>query len=77
MRLLVPGVDNWAHAGGFIGGYFCAKWLDPLKPERGDHVLIGAVLFLACIVAVFVSLWHGYALIEGDPRLATALGCER
>lgn len=45
--LLFPGVDNWAHLGGFAGGWLLSYWLDPLKPQRPEH-LIGAVL---CIVA--------------------------
>ena len=39
--LIIPGVDNFAHAGGFIGGYLMARWLNPFKAERLDH-LIGA-----------------------------------
>ena len=34
---ILPGVDNYAHAGGFVGGYLAGMWLDPLKPERMDH----------------------------------------
>ena len=30
--ILMPGIDNWAHAGGFVGGYLAGMWLDPLKP---------------------------------------------
>ena len=44
--LIFPGVDNAAHAGGFIGGYLSGMWLDPLKPERVNHML-GAVVCLA------------------------------
>lgn len=46
---LLPGlhIDNWAHLGGFAGGWLFSYWLDPLKPERLDH-LVGAVL---CILA--------------------------
>jgi rhomboid protease GluP len=54
--LVVRGVDNWAHLGGFAGGWLLSYWLDPLKPERIDH-LIGAVLCLAASAgAVVVSL---------------------
>ena len=35
---LMPGIDNYAHAGGFGGGYLAARLLDPLKPERIDHI---------------------------------------
>jgi rhomboid protease GluP len=32
MGFLLPGIDNYAHAGGFAGGYVVARMLDPLKP---------------------------------------------
>ena len=35
-------IDNWAHLGGFVGGYLAARWLDPWLPERVDHV-VGSV----------------------------------
>ncbi len=37
--LVMPGVDNAAHAGGFAGGYLAGRLLDPLKPERIDHMI--------------------------------------
>ena len=40
--LIMPGVDNFAHAGGFAGGYLMAQILDPLKPERIDHIVMVA-----------------------------------
>ncbi len=49
---VVPGIDNWAHLGGLAGGYVAARVLDPLKPERGDHVLAAAV----CLVLSFASI---------------------
>jgi rhomboid protease GluP len=52
MGLILPGVDNAAHAGGFGGGYLAAMWLDPLKRERMDH-LIGAVI---CLVLSAISI---------------------
>ena len=59
--LFVPGVDNYAHGGGFIGGYLAGMWLDPLKRERMDH-FVGAAICLGLtalsilwsIVSVFV-----------------------
>ena len=57
---IFPGIDNWAHLGGFVGGYASALWLDPMKPERMDH-LLGA---LACLgltaLAIIASVVHGY-----------------
>jgi rhomboid protease GluP len=54
--LFMPGIDNWAHAGGFVGGYLIGRVLDPLKPERIDHIVIAVVLVLASITSVAVSL---------------------
>jgi rhomboid protease GluP len=54
--LFLRGVDNAAHAGGFIGGYLASIWLDPLKPERMDH-LVGAVICLAATaIAIIASI---------------------
>jgi rhomboid protease GluP len=50
--LIMPGVDNYAHAGGFGGGYLAGVWLDPLKRERMDH-LVGAAL---CLAATFLAI---------------------
>ena len=56
MGLFLRGVDNAAHAGGFIGGYVAGMWLDPLKQERVDH-LVGAVICLAVTaIAIVVSI---------------------
>ncbi len=41
--VIVPGIDNYAHAGGFAGGYLVGMWLDPLKPERISH-MVGALV---------------------------------
>ena len=54
---IMPGIDNWAHGGGFLGGYLAALLLDPLKPERIDHLLVAIVLLaasVASIVATFI-----------------------
>ena len=50
--LIMPGVDNTAHAGGFIGGYASSAFFNPLTRERGDH-LIAAV---ACLAATFLAI---------------------
>ena len=54
--ILVPGIDNYAHAGGFAGGYLVGMWLDPLKPERVNH-MAGA---LACMAATVLSIVASY-----------------
>src|SRR5262245_14037935 len=54
-------VDNFAHLGGFIGGYGAAKFLDPMKPERLDH-LIGAFICLG--ITALAIVW---AFVTGLP----------
>lgn len=54
--LIIPGIDNAAHVGGFIGGYLGSMWLDPLKPERVNH-MVGAVVCLALtLLAILASV---------------------
>ena len=36
------GIDNFAHLGGFAGGYFTSAFLNPMTRERGDHMLIAS-----------------------------------
>ena len=55
--LIVPYIDNWAHLGGYAGGWLAARIMDPLKEESPTHMLIGLVclvLFGASIVASVV-----------------------
>ena len=52
--LIMPGIDNYAHAGGFAGGYLTGWWLNPFRPERIDHI-IGALLCLAASVLAVVA----------------------
>ncbi|MGE0640516.1 MAG: rhomboid family intramembrane serine protease [Thermoanaerobaculia bacterium] len=65
--VLMPGVDNWAHAGGFAGGYLAARWLDPLKPERIEHLALALVCLIATGLAVAVSVITGMKLLAGGP----------
>jgi len=65
--LLMPGIDNWAHAGGFAGGWLMAKILDPLKPERIDHLAIAVGCVLLTLLAVVVSIVDGLPMLLG-PR---------
>jgi rhomboid protease GluP len=56
MGFILPGVDNYAHAGGFIGGYAVSMWLDPLKPERMDHLVGAALCLILTAIAIVVSI---------------------
>jgi rhomboid protease GluP len=53
---IMQGVDNYAHAGGFLGGYLAGMWLDPLRPERMDHLLWAVVCIALSALAVLASL---------------------
>jgi len=57
--VIFPGVDNYAHAGGFLGGYATSWLFNPLKRERGDHIIIAAVCLVATALAVIASLIVG------------------
>jgi rhomboid protease GluP len=54
--LLVPGIDNYAHLGGFAGGYLTSAFLDPMTRERGDHMLVAIGCLLASALSIIFSL---------------------
>ena len=56
MGLIMPGVDNWAHGGGFLGGFLAGQWLDPLKPERMDHFVGAAICMVVTALAIGASI---------------------
>lgn len=61
--LVMPGVDNWAHAGGFAGGYGAARALDPLKPERVQHLALALVCLVATALSVAASVLLGMRIL--------------
>jgi rhomboid protease GluP len=62
--LLFPGIDNWAHAGGFAGGYFVAKLLDPLKPERIDHIAIAVGCLALSVLSIAWSFLSVFLVVR-------------
>ena len=54
--LIMPGIDNFAHAGGFLGGYASSAFFNPLTRERGDHMIVAVVCLLATLLAIVFSL---------------------
>jgi len=56
MGFILPGVDNSAHLGGFIGGYAISLILDPLKSERIDHLAIAVGCLVVTLLAVIWSV---------------------
>jgi rhomboid protease GluP len=59
---VVTGVDNYAHAGGFLGGYLASRLLDPLKPERIDHMAVALGCLVLTMLSIVVSVLHGLSL---------------
>jgi rhomboid protease GluP len=54
--LIMPGIDNYAHAGGFLGGWIAGRLLDPLHPERINHMLLAVVCLVLSLLSIVVSL---------------------
>lgn len=54
--LVFPGIDNQAHLGGFVGGYLAGLLLDPLKPERIDHLVAAAACLVVTLIAIVASV---------------------
>ena len=52
-------INNLAHIGGFLGGWAAARLLDPLKPERVDHIVIALVCLGVSLLSIVASVWHG------------------
>ncbi|MEM9558397.1 MAG: rhomboid family intramembrane serine protease [Acidobacteriota bacterium] len=53
---LVSMVDNWAHIGGFVGGWLAASLLKPLEDESPLHLLVGLLCLLATGAAILLSV---------------------
>jgi len=63
MGFILPGVDNYAHAGGFLGGYLTGRWLDPLRPERMDHLVGAAICLGLTALAIVASVVTAFPLL--------------
>jgi len=63
MGLIMPGVDNTAHAGGFIGGYATSAFFNPLTRERGDHLVVAMLSLGATLLAILYSVVRGFGLL--------------
>jgi hypothetical protein len=64
----MPGIDNFAHIGGFAGGYVSVLLLDPLKPERGNHQAAALLCLALTAASVIASL-----VVPLPPELMNAL----
>jgi len=57
--VIMPGVDNYAHLGGFVGGYATSAFFNPLTRERGDHMLMAVLCLAATLLAIVASVLLG------------------
>jgi rhomboid protease GluP len=64
MGLLPLRVDNYAHLGGFLGGYAVSSLLNPLGRESGDHMLIAVGCLIATALSLVAALLHGVAFLR-------------
>jgi len=55
---LMPGIDNYAHAGGFLGGYAASAFFNPLTRERGDHMAAAFVCLALTVIAILLSIFR-------------------
>jgi len=65
MGFIFPGVDNWAHAGGFVGGYVTAQILSRSIGNRegiGTYLAAG-ICMISTIGAFFLQLLAVWGLI--------------
>ena len=66
---IMRGVDNYAHAGGFIGGYVAGRLLDPLKPEQISHIGVGVVCLALTVLAIVASVVHFIVQVRAENPL--------
>jgi rhomboid protease GluP len=61
---IVPGIDNYAHLGGFAGGYLMSALLNPMKRERGDHTIIAILCLVATLLSIIWSIVTGLRFLR-------------
>ena len=61
--VIMPGVDNYAHAGGFVGGYLAGRILDPLTPERINHMAVALGCLVLSVLSILLSVVHGLTVL--------------
>src|SRR5260221_8082044 len=54
--LVIPGVDNFAHAGGFAAGYPAAPRPEPLQPQRIDHIIMALICLAVTAISIAASV---------------------
>lgn len=62
MGVLLPFIDNWAHLGGFAGGYLATRLMRPLEKESPAHLLGGLICLVLMAASLVASIVHGLKL---------------
>jgi rhomboid protease GluP len=62
---IFPGIDNYAHLGGFGAGYIATRLLDPLKPERVDHIILALICLGLSLLSIVASVLQVVVLVSG------------
>ncbi|MFQ5520954.1 MAG: rhomboid family intramembrane serine protease, partial [Candidatus Methylomirabilia bacterium] len=62
LGFLMPGVNNFAHAGGFVGGYLLGMWLGHSERRREDsaHQLAATAATALTALSFVLALWNGF-----------------
>ena len=58
--LIFPGVDNYAHLGGFLGGFAIAWILNPLRQERVEHFIASVICLALTALSIVASIIYAY-----------------
>ncbi len=56
---IMPGIDNFAHLGGFLGGYAAGRLMNPLHPEKLNHVIAAFACLVFTALSVLASFLQG------------------
>ncbi len=62
--IFMRGTDNWAHLGGLVGGFGVSAWLNPLKRERLEDMVVAIVLVILSALAIIWSVVTGLRLLR-------------
>ena len=61
---LMPGINNWAHAGGFAGGWGCAYLMGFIDEQRESTAMV--LLALAFIGVTVIGIILSFTKVTGS-----------
>lgn len=64
LGFMMRGVDNYAHGGGFVGGYLTGMLLGPLKRERIEHIVAALACLGISALAIIASIFTILPLLQ-------------